>query len=71
MEERAVASGVDSASGAATEGEGAATLMLTTARAIVDIGLELVRADPGAPLTAASQAYLGAWLPPAVARSGS
>ena len=40
---------------------GAATVLLSTARAIVDIGLELVRADPGALLTAASRANLREW----------
>jgi aminoglycoside 3-N-acetyltransferase len=40
---------------------GAATVLLSAARAIVDIGLEIVRADPGALLTAASRENLRKW----------
>lgn len=37
---------------------GEATVLISTARAIVDVGLELVHADPGALLAPASRAYL-------------
>ena len=54
--------GVYRARGALREGRiGAATVLLSSARLIVDIGLELVRRDPGHLLTEASRVYLRSW----------
>ncbi len=64
--------GVYRSHGALREGRiGAAAVILTTMRRIVDIGLALVRSDPGFLLTERSRAVLTEWAGPADADAGT